>query len=350
MKSCQKPVDAWICGMRYAKDGVLSQNLVFSSKQALEYYSFMPSLMERNYAPQPCGKCAICQIRKRKDMTVRLAHERSMTDACCFITLTYDDDHIPRTNAAEWKSDESVPCLWRGDSFGYETLLPIDVQLFMKRLRRHLEYQPKKVSNVIRDHVEKPIRYFAVGEYGSRTHRPHYHILIFGWRPSDMVIHQLKCDYKICRSAQIEKLWTYGFSTVCDVNYGVAKYCARYVTKKFARMQKRPDEKYVCPEFTLQSVRNGGMGAPWLNRYYQNLFNGFVTVRSGEERISKCSVPKYYYDRLRKINRDVWLDLRDQKIEFLRSNPVRVPDPDEMSRIVQCECVKERVAAMRETI
>lgn len=347
---CLSPIDAWICGLKYAKDGVLSQNRVFSSSEALEYYSFMPALMEKNYSPVPCGKCAICQIRKRKDMTVRLAHERSMHKDCCFITLTYDDDHLPKTNAADWKSSESVPCLWRGDDFGYATLLPTDVQLFIKRLRRHLEYRPKKPTSQARDHVDC-IRYFAVGEYGTTTHRPHYHILIFGWQPSDMVLHQLKSNHRICRSAQIEKLWTYGYSTVCDVEYGVAKYCARYVTKKFARLEKPlPDEKYICPEFTLQSVRNGGIGSSWLNCYYTNIANGFVTVRTGQDRISKCAVPKYYYDRLRKINLPYWLELRDQKIQFLQDNPPKDTNRDELKRIVKCHRLIDKVAAMRETI
>lgn len=350
---CETPTIAYICGYKLSKDGVMSPSLEFAYNRAMEYYSRISpdrlvaeKMMIDNEISLPCGKCAICQIQKRKDMSVRLAHEASVHEDACFITLTYDDKYLPMTSIGDWtdkKRDvESEISILRGDVFGLPTLLPSDVQKFLKRLRRHLEYIPKKSDG--RDHVTKPIRYFCVGEYGGKTHRPHYHIMIFGWKPSDMIPWELRKKYTIYRSAQIEKLWCYGFSTVGDVNAGVAKYCARYVTKKLARLEEMtPDEKAVCPEFFLQSVRNGGMGSPWLSKWYNNLKTGFVTVRSGIDRISRCSIPRYYYNRLRKINLSLWLELREERIEFVRSRPRVISDDeaialvDEMQRLVACD-------------
>ena len=355
--NCQNPVNCWYCGEQITKDGVISPKLVFSLKKARQYHQTDTSL-DSNFHPLPCGKCAYCQIRKRKDMTVRLAHERSLYQDCCFLTLTYNDKNIPTiVDYKEEKGKRGYRCegsiVYGGN--GLKTLIPSDVQLFMKRLRRHLEYQPKKLKG-IRDHIKTSIRYFAVGEYGSKTHRPHYHILIFGWRPSDLRIHQYKIKedgtpYYIYRSSQIEKLWTSGFSTVMNVDYGVAKYCARYVTKKFARIGHTPTEedKIICPEFTLQSVRNGGIGAPWLSKYYKNLANNFVTVRSGDFRISICSVPKYYLNRLRKINQPFWLKLRSEKIEFLSTNPVKYKSKEELQNIVDKELEIYKYQIRKET-
>ena len=88
----------------------------------------------------PCGKCFTCRSKYRLSWQLRLQHELlSYNYNAMFLTLTYDDDNLP-TN---------------------ETLVKKDVQDFIKRLR--------KFYNDVK------IRYFAVGEYGSEKHRPHYH-------------------------------------------------------------------------------------------------------------------------------------------------------------------------------
>lgn len=335
---CLKPVDVFHCGECIAKDGVRSPRLLFSFADAVRYWQGILNCSyhvaaEKAYHSRnllSCGKCVLCLARKRKEMATRLAHESRMHDEACFVTLTYNDKSIP---LAAFTFDRSCPDFVRGDSVGFNTtptLLPADVQKFIKRLRRHLEYKPKKVQ-AKRDHVETPIRYFCVGEYGGKTRRPHYHLIIYGWKPSDMVFHEKRGKgdkaYIISRSSQIEKLWTYGFSTVCEVNVGVAKYCAQYVTKKFARLGEKDSESdWVCPEFTLQSVKNGGIGAPWLDRYASQLKTGFVTVSDGN-RVSKCSIPRYYYDRLRKVNKPLWYELRDMRLEFILSRPPAI-EPD----------------------
>lgn len=343
---CVKPLDCWRCGTCVCDDGVTSPRLVFSYASAFDYFARLGlgyhetiAALERSRMSFACGKCEACQIRKRKDMSVRLANEIQCHEDCCFITLTYNDDNIPyRTIDGEITRGLIQP--------SNPTLLPADVQKFLKRLRRHLEYVPKK-ETFKRDHVSKPIRYFCVGEYGTRTRRPHYHLIIFGWKPSDQIVHQIKDGYTINRSAQIEKLWRYGFSTVASVNVGVAKYCARYVTKKFVNTHTNIDALSI-PEFTLQSTRNGGVGATWLNCYFNNLRQGFINIRNGE-RISKCAIPRYYYDRLRKINLPLWLELRDERIEWIRRNPV-VTDYDEILRKVEVERHNLLYAISKETL
>lgn len=336
MSKCLHPVEAWICGYKPCKsDGVVSPHIVFKRSEARKYYySIAPSgdffrrqgvfgrmawvnkQMADNLVLMPCGKCAACQIRKRKDMSVRLAHEASQYEHCCFLTLTYNEDNVPTTDD------------------GHKTLLPSDVQRFIKRLRRHLEYIPKR-SHAVRDHVDK-IRYFAVGEYGSKTHRPHYHLIIFGWMPSDVELLKTHNGKPVYRSPQLEKLWTYGYSTISEVTPYVAKYCARYVTKKFARLESAdPSEKMVVPEFVLQSTRDGAIGATWFDRYGTDACKcGLCTLRVGRN-IQRCAIPKYYWDRLRRTNLPVWIKCRDDKIAFLSSRP-RERDVDALERMVEC--------------
>ena len=91
-----------------------------------------------------------------------------------FITLTYDDEHVPGMiiNTGEimrkvqyaWKPGEKRP-------ESVQTLLYTDVQKFLKRLRK--AYKSK-------------LRYFIAGEYGEQTARPHYHMILYGWQPTDL--------------------------------------------------------------------------------------------------------------------------------------------------------------------
>jgi len=100
----------------------------------------------------PCGQCAACRIQRRKEWSLRLWHERSYWDRSVFVTLTYAEDHLPLCK-------KGIPEGYTG------TLVKEDLQKFFKRLRRV---------------VRKPIKYYACGEYGDSTQRPHYHALIFG--------------------------------------------------------------------------------------------------------------------------------------------------------------------------
>lgn len=354
---CLNPNVAWICGVVRCKfDGVLSPHIVFSPREAEEYYRRIAgegalSLMERNQISVPCGKCAACEIRKRKDWTTRLSHESSMYEGnCCFITLTYDDDNIPVTCFGKVNGDQPK-MLDRGlGELPLSTLLLADVQKFIKRLRRHLEYAPKKPSTRFRrDHVDTPIRYYAVGEYGGRTGRPHYHLMIFGWCPSDMEIHSKRNGHIVYRSAQIEKLWKYGFSTVEPVQGGVAKYCSRYVTKKFARLKSEdPFADSVIPEFVLQSVRNGGIGSSWFDKNYLGMFDrGYANIKCGKDFI-KASIPAYYWRRCRRKHLELWLILRDERLLFARSDTRGLYGYDDLVRSCQVYEDRERQSILYE--
>ena len=94
----------------------------------------------------PCGKCNFCLESRRAEWSFRLRQELKVSTSAHFLTLTYEDQKLPRT----------------ADGLG--TLLKSDLQKFFKRLRK--------------ESVNK-LRYYAVGEYGTNTERPHYHALLF---------------------------------------------------------------------------------------------------------------------------------------------------------------------------
>ena len=175
-----------------------------------------PKGEQPHMATVSCGHCFDCLQAKSREWQLRIMHEASQYSDNCFVTLTYDNEHLPEGG----------------------TLVKRDLQLFLKRLRFLIS--PRKV------------RYFACGEYGSYGKRPHYHLIIFNWFPDDSYFFKrTKKGEMIYRSPQLESLWTSGFSSVGFVTPDSAKYCAKY-------LQKLQDPLPGCiPAFTLCSTHPG---------------------------------------------------------------------------------------------
>lgn len=162
-----------------------------------------------------CGKCLECLRQKSIEWAFRIMDEASCHSENCFITLTYNNDFLPT------------------DEFGEHSVSRREVQLFMKRFRKAIA--PVK------------IRFFACGEYGAQYGRPHYHLIIFGWFPSDAYFWQNDGKTKLYRSPLLEKVWKFGFSSVGKVSYDSALYCAKYMNKaQFdKRVMKRGDIDHI---------------------------------------------------------------------------------------------------------
>lgn len=155
-----------------------------------------PFLVNGNLAS--CGKCIECRIRKANEWSFRIADEAKIYKDNCMLSLTYSDENLP--------SDNSVSVR--------------ELQLFVKRLRKHCG----------KNHL---IRYFGCGEYGKRYGRPHYHIIVFNWKPADLQFLFLSdSGHDVYISDEVYKLWKKGFITVVDVTKDTAKYVAKYLQKK----------------------------------------------------------------------------------------------------------------------
>lgn len=173
--------------------------------------------------PAGCGQCLSCLINRRRLWVHRMILESAKHAGSCFVTLTYDDKHLPLGG----------------------TLEPDDTQKWLKRLRKIIS--PEK------------IRYFLVGEYGEKANRPHYHVALFG-------LDQLKAGGDDGKSGVIKESWTLdgsqiGHIFVGDLNQASASYIAGYVTKKLTK-HGDPRLNGRHPEFARMSLRPGiGAGA-----------------------------------------------------------------------------------------
>lgn len=166
----------------------------------------------KKYIRVPCGKCIECQEQYSNEWAFRCVHEASFYRDNCFVTLTYQDNPI--------------------------MLQPEDLTKFFKRLRERIN--PLK------------FRYFACGEYGSKALRPHYHVLIFGWKPTDCVPYKKdNRGNQLYISPFLQEVWGLGFTSLGDITISSAKYCAKYM-QKFQELPK----SFVKP-FTRVSLKPG---------------------------------------------------------------------------------------------
>lgn len=214
----------------------------------------------------PCGQCIGCRLERSRQWAIRCIHEASLYDENAFLTLTYDDAHLPQ--------DGSL------DKSHY--------QLFMKRLRARIE--PRRV------------RFFHCGEYGSRTWRPHYHALLFGYDFPDKIFYTSKGGNRLWISELLNELWGQGFCTIGDVTFESAAYVARYIVGKVTGDQADEHYQSVDPEtgevFRLQPEyvtmsRRPGIGKPWYDKFKDDVFpDDYIIIRGRKMR------PPRFYDSL----------------------------------------------------
>lgn len=271
------------------------------SKQACEIDGYMVS----------CGQCIACRINRARMWSLRNAHESMFHDDCCFITLTYNPENLP-TNLSV--SNEVH-------------------QKFLKRLRHNI-YRESKTK----------IRYYMAAEYGqpsdeeknlglSNVGRPHYHYLIYGWKPDDLtLINSGKKGNPYYSSEKVLKAWqNKGFVVIGNVTPDSAAYVAGYCTKKitgtdaedhYSRVHPDTGERFqVEPEFQRCSQ---GIGGKWVEKYFQDMQKGFITFNG-----KIYGIPRYYMQKLNKICDLATGDARLKYIDTLDQMHLNRIDPQD---------------------
>lgn len=245
----------------------------------------------------PCGTCPDCRNKHISGWSIRLQWEEKRSCSAYFITLSYDDDSLK-------KSPNGLPTLWKSD-----------IQKFFKRVRKvHEGIEP----SVMRPNVD--IRYFAVGEYGGKFGRPHYHVILFNvlldkmfskddrglleYTDFDGKTHvyckQWRNYVKVGRTKRtfkFEDRGSMGHVTVGKFHGGSVGYALKYITKeKDDKIGWKLHDDRVC-EFSCNSR---GLGANYLesklpawhkedlhNRMYVTLSDGLI-----------ATMPRYYKERI----------------------------------------------------
>ena len=226
----------------------------------------------------PCGQCIGCRIDRSRQWANRCMLELQYHDSAFFVTLTYDDLHVPKSYYPDPATGEAHTSL---------TLCKRDFQLWMKRLR-------KKFS-------DDKIRFFACGEYGGQTKRPHYHAIIFGLHLDDLVKYKTVKEgdsyYTYYNSDSLQDTWPNGFVVVGQVTWESCAYVARYVTKKLSGEQAEFYKKFnLVPEFSDMS-RRPGIARQFYDEHGKDIYNNAYINVSTPKGGRKFKPPRYF-DRL----------------------------------------------------
>lgn len=174
---------------------------------------YMINLGNRDNRFVPCGQCMPCRINKKREWAGKILLEaRYQEKVSTFLTLTYNEDHMPDRGSLE----------------------PSHLSGFLNRLRARKAF----ASN-------NGLRYFAVGEYGNETWRPHYHLALFGIQP----------EYE----SEFQSAWTSEAGAIGHIHTGEitpqsASYIAGYTTKKMTSQEDpRLEDMGMLPEFARMS-------------------------------------------------------------------------------------------------
>lgn len=160
-----------------------------------------------------CGACPECLQKRSSQWALRAVYEAKCHAYNCMITLTYDN----------FIRDKNGKILGEAPVNRDLHVNKRDIQLFIKRLR-------KWYSSI----SDEKIKYIACAEYGTRTHRAHYHLILFGVRFPDVHFYKKsKRGNVIYQSNKLSSLWKNGICTVDSINVhaGVARYCTKYCAK-----------------------------------------------------------------------------------------------------------------------
>lgn len=292
--SCKHPLKGWHIG--FTDNGKKKYMITSYDVDHLEYRDgkyikmYRPSclsdisLFQEHFITEfieiPCGKCLACRMKYSRDWADRCIMELPYHDSSYFVTLTYDNDHLPVNDFVD-PVDGVIGQM--------PTLIKSDVSDFMKNLRRQLDYH-------FPDHA--PISFFAAGEYGGQTSRPHYHLIIFGLQLNDLQMYKKSTlGYNYYNSEFLQSVWKKGYVVVADVTWQSAAYVARYILKKQTGDQSEVYDRFnFQQEFSLMS-RRPSIGRRFFEEHFHELYE-FDSINVPTSEGGRKVRPNRYFDRL----------------------------------------------------
>jgi hypothetical protein len=224
----------------------------------------------------PCGQCVGCRAKRTREWAIRILHEASLQPENSFITLTYDNEHLPNP----------------------PQLVKKHFQDFIRSLRDKNRH--------------KTIRYYHCGEYGEKLGRPHYHAIIFNHSFSDKL--KLNGHKDLYTSNELSATWQRGYASIGMVTPESAAYVANYIQKKILgknafRHYKTDDGEPIQSEYSTMSLKPG-IAHDWYLKHKSDCFpSDFITIKG-----NKLPIPKYY-TRLYEITNPVEMAIIKQKRE-----------------------------------
>lgn len=258
----------------------------------------------------PCTRCIGCKLEHSRQWAMRCVHEAQLHEHNSFLTLTYNEEHLPHDRSLD---PEHLRNFW------------YKLRAYIRRTER-TEYKDLLQRNKnLPPLVHKKIRYYACGEYGKEQDkdnpnhlgRPHYHAILFNhhFKDNTIVGRNSNGDYRYT-SVTLDKIWGKGTCEIGSVSFESAGYTARYCTQKitgelatdhYKKINTDTGEQYTVErEFSRQSTSRG-IGYEWWKKYNSDLNKDFITIRG-----IRMKPAKYYDNQLEKLNEEIYK--RNKKI------------------------------------
>lgn len=258
----------------------------------------------RKWQSVPCRKCWACQLNYSAEWATRIMCEAKKSDHNYFITLTYDNEHIPVFESMKLTYDDHIEEIIN-DGTWKESLYPQDVTAFIKALRKPLER--KGITGV---------KYFYAGEYGENTERPHYHMILMNCPLDIKEFYSCKVDplhlKAHWKSHQLEKYWDKGFIDVAELEWSCAAYVARYCTKKLSfKNNETYYESGRLPEFVRMS---NGIGMDYYEEHKEQIYhNDEMIMKTVKGNTGSFRPPKAFDKKMKEENPDFFKKLQKSR-------------------------------------
>lgn len=250
----------------------------------------------------PCKKCWACRLNYSADWATRIMLECEKYEHNYFITLTYDNEHLPILEQINYKDSEGNRRTLKNDGSFTPTVSPRDLTRFINTLRKHFEREG-----------HNGIKYFAAAEYGELNGRPHYHIIIMNcplpkesfyglWRDENYKDHY--------HNKLLEQIWKKGIVDVAFVEWSSAAYVARYGTKLFINGGTEEDYARLgkYKEFVRMS-RNPAIGRDYYNNHVRDILEtDEIIMKTVKGNVGSAKPPKYFD----KLNDETYPEYFDQ--------------------------------------
>lgn len=315
----------WEVGYRSGIEGVNWKSKYFQPMIAPDGHTY-------RYVLCKCGQCIGCRLDASREWATRCELEFKAYEeiygrenarwSTWFVTLTYDDDHLPLGSALE------------------PTAVISDISDFMKELRVYADRDDKalyglpdrflnsKFSGIDPEYLPQGLRFYATSDYGKKYKRPHYHMILFGLKQSlydrkkntgDLeYFFTNECGDPVYHSRYLRKIWNKGFVDVGFFDWKTAAYTARYVVSKHKGVDSNYYDKHgIEAEVSRQSNRPG-IGAIYYYLHENDIWKNDCICLSGGR---KCPIPRYfkklYMKQFDDLDYELLLPEQKEKFDFI---------------------------------
>lgn len=236
----------------------------------------------------PCSRCWNCLTRRADAWAFRILQEKKRSTSAHFVTLTYDDQHVPI-------NPETMTI----------TLDKEAIPKYMKRLRKLHEKVYK-----LKPSLRMKLKYYAVGEYGEDYERPHYHIILFN-AIKELIPLSWAIDNKMIGLVDIGKK---------GVTAGGARYLCQYMLtglndnnqlrqKPFSLMSKNLGDNYITKAIKQWHLEKTGK-AVVTKEGIMKTRDRYYAIQDGY----KIALPRYYRDKIfPKLYREIDIPIITEK-------------------------------------